>query len=425
MSTERSTTDTVIPRHVLPLVNEMMAESPAVVIQGARQVGKSTLLQQIMQQRPGRLLSLDDDTILRAAKASPTEFVRQDAGSVLAVDEVQRAPELLVAIKAAIDTDRRPGRFLLTGSADLLHLSGANESLAGRAETVTLWGLSQGERIGVMDQFITNLMTGVQMVGQRYEPADYATLIAQGGYPEAIKRSPAGRARWFDNYARSVIDHDASNISDLTSYDRLDVLLRLLAAQTSGELVLARVARDTGIPERSLPPYLRLLDDLYLTKRLTPWGRNLAKRVIGKPKAHLADTGLAAHMSGVTESMLADVIQRPQLGGLIESFVLSELVKQCEWSQTPHRLYHFRDTTGPEVDIIAELNDGRVIGIEVKGASRLGSEDFKGLSYLREKLGSQFIQGVVLYTGIEGLPWGPGLCALPISTLWQCSGVDE
>jgi len=423
MSNEPLTSGTMIPRHVLPLVSEMMAESPAVVIQGARQVGKSTLVQQIMQQHPGRLLSLDDDTVLRAAKASPTEFVRQDVGGVLAIDEVQRAPELLVAIKAAIDTDRRPGRFLLTGSAELLHLSGANESLAGRAETVTLWGLSQGERIGVLDQFIASLMAGVQMVGRRYEPVDYALLIAQGGYPEAIKRSLAGRARWFDNYARSVIDHDASNLSGLTSFDRLDVLLRLLAAQTSGELVLARVARDTGIPERSLPPYLRLLDDLYLTKRLAPWGRNLAKRVVGKPKAHLADTGLAAHMSGVTEAMLADVIQRPKLGGLLESFVLSELVKQREWSQTPHRLYHFRDATGPEVDIIAELSDGRVIGIEVKGASRLGNEDFKGLSYLQQKLGNQFIQGVVLYTGVDGLSWGPGLCALPVSAVWQYSTV--
>jgi len=419
MSTETSAANAVIPRHVLPLVSEMMAESPAVVIQGARQVGKSTLLEQVMQHHPGRLLSLDDEDILRAAKASPTDFVRQDVGGVLAVDEVQRAPELLVAIKAAIDADRRPGRFLLTGSADLLHLSGANESLAGRAETVILWGLSQGERIGVLDQLIDRLAAGEQMVGRRYEPADYAKLIAQGGYPEVAKRSLAGRARWFENYARSVIDHDASTISSTTSYDRLDVLLRLLAAQTSGELVLARVARDTAIPERSLPPYLRLLDDLYLTRRLAPWGHHLAKRVVGKPKVHLADTGLAAYMSGVTEGMLADVIQRPKLGRLIESFVLSELVKQCEWSQTPHRLYHFRDATGPEVDIIAELYDGRVIGIEVKGASRLGNEDFKGLSYLQQKLGSQFIKGVVLYTGMEGLSWGSNLCALPVSALWQ------
>ncbi|MCL1897801.1 MAG: ATP-binding protein [Micrococcales bacterium] len=397
----------------------MLAESPAVVIQGARQVGKSTLVAQTIKRHGGQVFSLDDDNTLLAAQASPTEFVRQPVQGILAIDEVQRAPGLLVAVKAAIDIDRRPGRFLLTGSADLLHVSGASESLAGRAETLKLWGLSQGERLGMTDDFISWVTKRHPVTGRQFDQVDYPALIVDGGYPEAIRRSQRGRTRWFDNYAHAIVDHDAAEVSGLEALDRLGTLLRLAAATTSQELVLAGFSRLTGIPQRSLPPYLRLLDDLYLTQRLAPWGRNLAKRVVGRPKLHLADTGLAAHLSGVTDAMLNDVFQRPKLGGLLESFVLAELVKQQSWSATTFRLFHFRDSTGPEVDLVAELSDGKVVGIEVKSAADLGNSDFKGLAYLRDKLGEQFVQGVVLYTGQRELPWGDRLRALPVSALWQ------
>jgi len=400
-------------------MDEALSESPAVIIQGARQVGKTTLLEQTLERHGGRAFSLDDDNTLRASQASPGAFVRQQVDGILAIDEVQRAPELLRAVKAAIDEERRPGRFLLTGSADLLHISGAHESLAGRAETVTLWGLSQGERLGVVDDFVTATIQNQQPQARRFDQVDYPTLIVEGGYPEAIKRSELGRARWLTNYARAIVDHDAAEVSGLAALDRLETLLRLAAATTSNELVLAHLSRASAVPERSLPPYLRLLEDLYLTRRLPPWGRNLAKRVVGKPKWHVADTGLAAQLAGVSAAMLGDILQRTKLGGLLETFVVSELAKQQTWSRTSYRLFHFRASTGPEVDLIVELADGRIIAIEVKSTQELGRSDFKGLAHLREKLGSQFVQGIVLYTGTQELPWGDNLRALPVSALWN------
>lgn len=413
----------LIQRHALPLVNEMLSESPVVVIQGARQVGKSTLIQMVMAQRGGQVLSLDQTTTRETALAHPDEFVTQvNAGHTLALDEVQRVPQLMRAIKAAVDDDRRPGRFLLTGSADLLHVSGSNESLAGRSETLDLWGLSQGEKLGRRDDFVTWLSQGVPSRRRSLEPCDYTSMIVAGGYPEAGRRQARAAGRWFDGYLRSVTDHDAAEVSGLARLNRLQVLLRWLAAQTSHELVLASASRATGVPERSLPPYLRLLDDLYLTRSLPAWGRNLAKRVVGRPKAVVVDTGLAAHLTGATVPTLADLQQRPRLGDLLETFVASELIKQQTWSETPYRLFHFRDAgSGSEVDLVVELADGRAIGIGVKASVTLGRSDFAGLTALRDSLGTGFVAGVVFYTGTEEIPWGDRLRALPVSALWQAT----
>lgn len=409
----------LVVRHSLPLLEEMLAESPVVVVQGARQVGKSTLVAQLVEQHGGKLFSLDDETIREVALANPVEFVEQNPGGVLALDEVQNLPRLLSTIKVSVDANRRPGRFLLTGSADLLHVAGVSESLAGRAETLHLRGLSQGERSGVHDDFIAWLAQAGSSQPRSFATTDYPTVIAEGGYPEAIRRTIRSRKRWFDNYCRSVTSHDAAVVSGLTDLDRLDVLLRLLAATTSHELVLAHVSRQTAIPERSLPAYLRLLDDLYLTQRLPAWGRNLAKRVVARPKALVADPGLAAHLTGATPEVLSDILQRNRLGDLLESFVTAELAKQQTWSDADFRLFHFRDSQGVEVDLVAELPDGRVIAIEVKASVSLARTDFAGLGFLRDRLGSAFVQGVVLYTGTEEVPWGDRLRGLPVSSLWQ------
>ena len=397
----------------------MLLESPVVVIQGARQVGKSTLAQVVVGQHGGRIISLDATNVREAATANPDEFVTQDANGVLALDEVQNVPQIMRAIKVAVDSDRRPGRFLLTGSADLLHITGANESLAGRSETLHLWGFSQGEKLGVPDDFVTWLSLAGIGRPHTYTPCDYASIIVAGGYPEANRRQARSRGRWFDGYLRGVTDHDAAEVSGLASLDRLQLLLRWVATQTSHELVLAQASRATGIPERSLPPYLRLLDDLYLTYRLPAWGRNLAKRVVGRQKVMVADVGLACHVTGTTTDVLGDLLQRVRMGDLLETFVAMELVKQQTWSATPYRLFHFRDATGPEVDLIIELADGRVIGVEVKASTSLGRADFSGLTTLRDNLGPELVAGAVLYTGTEELPWGDRLRALPVQALWQ------
>jgi len=279
--------------------------------------------------------------------------------------------------------------------------------------------LSQGEKQQLQDDFVTWVTHTGPSQPRSFNPTDYASLIIAGGYPEANARADRSRARWFNAYVRGVTDHDAAQVSRLASLDRLQVLLRLLAAQTSHELVLAHTSRATGVPERSLPPYVRLLDDLYLTLRLPPWGRNLTKRVVGREKAVVADVGLAAHLNGASKSVLDDILQRDRLGDLLESLVATELAKQQTWSETDFRLFHFRDTTGREVDLVVELADGRIIGIETKASTGLSRTDFKGLAALRDLMGPLFVAGVVLYTGVEEIPWGDRLRAIPVSALWQ------
>ncbi|MDR1294885.1 MAG: DUF4143 domain-containing protein [Bifidobacteriaceae bacterium] len=411
------------PRWVAALVEESLAESPVTVVQGARQVGKSTLVAGLAKNRDARVYTLDDATTLERVRADATTFVRQSPGRTVVVDEVQRFPDLLVAIKAEVDRDRRPGRFLLTGSADLLHVTGSHESLAGRAETEVLGTLSQGELRGVRDGIVQHLAESPGWLLERgSEPLtreEYVATVAAGGYPEALRRDERGRERWFTGYASAIVDHDAAEISGIRDLDRLGRLLRLLAANSSGEVVTARLGRDAGIPERSVPAYLRLLQDLYLVHTLPAWRRNVAKRLIQRPKCYVSDAGLAAFLVDVGAGELADFDHGELFGSLLEGFVVGELVKQHAWSTVAHRLLHFRDPDGSDVDVVAELRGGGVIGVEVKASAEVSARSFKGLTYLRDRLGPAFRCGVVLYTGTDAFEFSDRLYAAPIATLWK------
>jgi len=275
-----------VRRHLECLVRETLADTPVTVVQGARQVGKSTLVRQVLPNEP--LLSLNSAPTLAAAKADPVGFVRQNPDGLLAIDEVQRAPELILAIQDAVEENRRPGRFLITGSANLLNLRGAQESLAGRAETVELFGLSQGELSGHVETFIDRLLAGdgraVRSGTFSLTRTQYADLICAGSYPEPRLRKGTRRRTWFTNYLNRVLTRDAVDVSGLPHLDHLPKLLRLLAAQSSGELVIARIANDAGIPPSSLRPYLQLLEDLYLIQILPAWGDNLTRRETDRPR---------------------------------------------------------------------------------------------------------------------------------------------
>ena len=416
-----STGRLLLPRHARILVEEALADTPVVVVQGARQVGKSTLTRQVLQGRPGRALSLDDTAVQAAAVADPDGFVRQGDG-LLIIDEVQRAPQLLRALKAAVDEDRRPGRFLVTGSADLLSLPGAQESLAGRAETVTLYGLSQGELRRVQERFVDAVLGGDP--GALAEPAemsraDYMELICAGSYPEPQARHGRRRQAWFDNYLARVLSRDAAEVSGLHHLDRLPVLLRLLAANSAGELVHSRMAEASGVPASSLGAYLQVLETLHLTHTLPAWGRNLTSRVTDRPKVALLDTGLAARLANVTATALAPGVASDVAGGLTEAFVAGELRRQLAGSASAPTLFHFRDRNGLEVDLVLADGQGRVAGIEVKAAMTVRASDFRGLAALRDRLGDQFRSGVVLHTGSRVLPFGDRLTALPLAALWS------
>jgi len=385
-------------------------------------VGKSTLAREVVAGRGATYVSLDDAVPYNAARADPEAFVRQVDG-LLVIDEAQRAPELLQALKGAVDLDRRAGRFLLTGSANLLELPGSRESLAGRAETVALYGFSQGELRGRPEDFLDLLLAGDSAALARRSGtlarADYLQIVCAGSYPEPLKRTERRRGAWFDNYVTRVLARDARDVSRLAHLDKLPRLLQLLAANNAGELVKARVGLDAQIPETSLTAYLDLLETLYLVHTIPAWGNNLTKRVVGRPKVALLDTGLAARLNHVTPSAMAPGAVSDPARGLFEGFVGGELRRQLSWAEVDARLFHFRDRDGLEVDLVVESADRRVAGLEVKSTGYVSASDFRGLFFLRDRLGSRFQLGVVLHTGSEAQRFGDRMLALPYSALWS------
>ncbi len=399
-----------------------MSDTPITLIQGARQVGKSTLARQVVDERGGVLVSLDDAAALEAARVDPDGFLESARGGLLAIDEVQRVPELVRALKSSVDADRRPGRYLVTGSADLLDVPGVSDSLAGRAETVRLYGLSQGEMIGRREDFVTALLDGgddwLRAYGSQRTRDQYLDIVTAGGYPEALRRSGRARDRWFENYLERIVRRDAAEVGRLQHLDRLATLLRLIAANNSGELVQAHLARDAGIPETSLAPYVRLLEQLYLVQRVPAWHNNLTKRVVSRPKITMLDSGLNAHLTGRSPDTLSTALGAKHVGGLLEGFVTSELQKQRTWSSSRFRIHHFRDRDGAEVDLMVETAQGELIGIEVKATKTVKAGDLTGLRLVRDRSGAEFRAGIVLHMGERSYSFGDRLWSLPVDALW-------
>lgn len=416
--------DGLLRRNAEDYAASILNAMPVLVLQGARQVGKSTFAQMLATSRPSRLFTLDDEQTRAAAQEDPRGFVDQSPETLVVIDEIQRLPELTLAIKAAVDRHRRPGRFILTGSSDLLRVKRAQDSLAGRAATVELYGLSQGEIGKRTDDFASHMRATADLgnhasFNTQLSRRDYVQLVAAGSYPSARALSGRLRNTWFDSYLERIIQRDARELRQVIQTPRLASLMRLIAANQSGELVKARLAGDAGLPASSITNYLDVLQTLFLITSLSPWTPNLTKREIGRPKTHVTDSGLAARLSRVTEGQLASIENADHLGGLLEGFVVSEMLRQQTWSEQEFHLFHFRDRTGIEVDLIVEFSDGRVFGVEVKSSSSFNAGQFKGLKFLREKLGQRFIGGVVLNTGTEGYRFADKLWGLPIAALWE------
>lgn len=422
-SVELTSGHQLIRRNVLDILRETLSDTPITVIQGARQVGKSTLARQVVDELGGALVSLDDAVALEAARVDPDGFLESTRGGLLAIDEIQRVPELVRALKASVDTDRRPGRYLVTGSADLLDVPGVSDSLAGRAETVQLYGLSQGELSGHSEDFVTAVLDRGEDWLRAYESRrtreEYLDIVTAGGYPEALRRSGRARDRWFDNYLERIVRRDAAEVGRLQHLDRLATLLRLVAANNAGELVQAHLARDAGIPETSLAPYVRLLEQLYLVRRVPAWHSNLTKRVVSRPKIAMLDSGLAAHLAGQSPDTLTTAAGQKHVGGLLEGFVTSELHKQRTWSASRFRIHHFRDRDGAEVDLMVETVQGEFIGIEVKAAKTVRDGDLAGLRLVRDRSGAEFRAGLVLHMGERAFSFGDRLWSLPLDALWS------
>ena len=343
---------------------------------------------------------------------------------LLIIDEIQRQPELILALKSAIDADRRPGRFILTGSSDLLRLSRTPDSLAGRAVTIDLYGLSQGEVAGVKEDFASWLLAGpdAMKVQTTWTRDDYVEALALGGYPEVRTLNSRMRTLWLDSYTDRVLNRDIGDVSRGLSTDRLTSVLRLIAANQSGEMVQTRLARDLDMAKSTIAGYLNALRTMYMTLDLPPWGVNLTSREVSRHKVSVADPALAMRLDRIDPAGLTGsegLKQRAVLGGLLEGFVTGELLKQSGWSQHPYHLYHFRDSDGIEVDLVMEFDNGEVVLIEVKASSTYGSDQTAGIRALAKRLGPRFRCGVVLGTSRSGYVLGERLIGLPITALWQ------
>lgn len=419
-----STMTVVVDRLLLPKVVGSLQDTRIVVLQGARQVGKSTLAEQVATTRRSLIVTLDDMDVRTFARDDPAGFVAQFPEGLLVIDEVQRAPELLIALKAAVDRDKRPGRFLVTGSANLLDLAATHESLAGRAQPLTLYSLSQAERDNQSFSFIDAAFEGRRFVDYESDLSrhDYLERACAGGYPEALARRSAGRREeWYDTYITQIVRRDAVDLSGLQRLADLPRLLKFVAARSGSGMVWSSLASDSGIPRTTLDPYIRLLETLFLIHVLPPWTVNLGLREMKQPKAFLLDTGLAARLLGVTAAALGPTVPNSPAGGLLEGLVVGELRRQLGWSTHRASIHHYRNQRGAEVDVVLETPDGRVVGIEVKAASTVQPKDLAGLTILRDRLQDRFVGGYVLHTGPQARMVADRVTALPIEVLWRSS----
>lgn len=404
-------------------IDDTLADTPVVFLAGARQTGKSTLAQELARRRGGSFVSMDAATMRDAALADPEGFLRELADFAV-IDEAQLAPGLFRAAKLLVDENRRPGRFLMTGSADLTHLPKVAESLAGRMETLALMPLSQGEIAGRRDSFVENIFAGASPALERADAGPPLwTRIFRGGFPEAAGRvNPRRRAAWFENYIANVVERDLREVADLARLGDTARLLRLLAGRLGGLMNMAEVSRTAAMPQTTLRRHLAALRATFLFAPLPAWSSNLGKRLVRAPKIHLADSGLAAHLLGLEGD--APAAAGEFAGPLLENFALGELRKQAEWAGRRIDLYYFRTAGGREVDIVLEDPRGQIVGVEVKAAASVGWSDFKGLRELKREAGPRFVRGAVLHAGADCAPFGDGLWALPVDALWEPWATD-
>ncbi|GAA2828100.1 ATP-binding protein [Nonomuraea rubra] len=407
-----------LPRHAERAVVEALGDTRVVLVNGARQCGKSTLVRRLAKGRTAEWRDLDAAVTRQAALTDPDGFVAFP--ELMVIDEIQRAPELLLAIKAQVDHDTRPGRYLLTGSSRLLDLKDLPDTLPGRMETIELWPFAQGEIDGTADRFVDAIFAEGPALRHYSEitRTGYADRLVRGGFPEAVARDNVRRrGRFFDSYVGDLIARDVRQLAQIERGPDMRALVRLLAGRSGQLLVANALSTELGVPASTVSRYLVLLEEVFLIKRIPAWSRNLTSRAIATPKVGFVDSGVAANVLGTDARGLV----RPggAFGPLLEAFVLMELARQLTWSDEPADLYHYRTKDGAEVDAVLENRQGRVVGIEVKAASTVRAEDFKGLKHLADRLGDDFVAGVVLYTGTQTLPFGDRMRAMPVGALWE------
>ncbi|MCY4489331.1 MAG: ATP-binding protein [Deltaproteobacteria bacterium] len=410
--------ETIYPRLLEPVIREALADTPVVCVLGPRQAGKTTLVQRLAPERA--YISLDENNYFRTAVDDPDGFI-SSLPDVVTLDEVQRAPAVLPAIKRAVDRDRRPGRFLLTGSANLLFVPRVTESLAGRMEIAQLYPLTEVEKERKPGRFLSALLGGTLRPeikgGTVTAETGLAERLVAGGYPEPLGRPPQRARQWYRQYLRIIVERDVQDIARVQDAQVLARVLELLALRSAQLLNASALASDLGLRRPTVDHYLAVLERLFLVRRLPAWHGNTAKRLVKTPKVYLLDSGLASALCDLTA---ADWLHhRDRMGPLLESFVVQQLVAQAAWTDPGLRFWHYRDADQIEVDIVL-TRGSKTWGVEVKAAASLTDGDGRGLKRLADRCGDDFQGGILLYAGQDILPLGDKrMLAVPLNALWK------
>lgn len=411
----------LINRHVFDIALDITGHCPALIIDGARQVGKSTLAQQLAADSNAVITSLVDEQTRAAAAQDPVGFFEQAGNGTLVIDELQRLPQLAHSLGPAIERDARPGRFIITQSAATL--SGIGDRLAGKVMRLPLYGFSQGEVRGYPDDFVAQVTSLAPAAFAHYSTtairADYAALVARGSYPAVQALPERVRGQWFDSYAAEIVHDDLAELNRELDPGRAQALLQAIAQHQAGELVKARMSKASLIPESTITRYITLLDDVGLVRSIPAWTPGLTPREVGRRKVFITDSGLAARLAHLTGSHLSMFGHSQELRSMLEGFVAAELLRQQVWTSQEFGLRHFRDRSGPQVDLIAEVSGGGVIALQVRSAASYLNSHFDGLRFLREKLGDRFLAGIVLTAAPHGYRYADRLYGLPIDAIWN------
>jgi hypothetical protein len=408
----------LLDRAIADTIVEAMGSARAVALLGARQSGKSTLARMLADgPLPTELITLDDELARARAIEDPVGFV-SGLGQRTVIDEIQRAPQLLLAIKSRLDRDNSPGQFLLTGSANLRRIPTVSDALPGRVDYLTLWPFTQGELQGRNEDFLASLFSGEppRIVGAPVGRDEYVELMLRGGFPEAQQRTEVPRRRFFDSYVASVVERDVVETSHVHEPVLVETMLRLVAARSGSLARFDSLGREAGVSGKTAKGYIDVLERLFLVRVRRSWHVNLGQRQIKAPKLYIADPGLLAGLIGADRHRVRE--DDGLVGSLFETFVATELERQASWFPEALSFWHFRDRDR-EVDVIVERPSGGIVGIEVKASATVRARDFRGLVHMRERVGTRLVAGVVLYAGEQTLPFGEGMWALPLSALWE------
>jgi hypothetical protein len=406
------------PRFAEARLVEALADTPVVLIHGPRQSGKTTLAQKVGEARGYAYFSFDDDVTLSAGQTDPVGFVA-DLPERAILDEVQRAPELFTALKTAVDRRRTAGRFILTGSANVLLVPRLADSLAGRMEILRLHPLAQCELAGRRPRFLEVLLhRGFKLRKSERLGPELAERVAAGGYPAALARKvPRRRTAWYRNYVEALVQRDVRDLARIGALETLPRLLALAAAQTARLFNASELAAPFQQSRPTIRDYVTLLERVFLLDLLPPWHTNRTSRLVKSPKLHAGDTGVACALLGLDAAALGQ--DRGTLGPLLETFVFQELRRQASFQDDAITFHHFRDKDGAEVDVVLERGAREVAGVEVKASATVRDSDFRGLRKLAAAAGKRFVAGVVLYDGEATAGFGDGLYAVPIRRLWE------